>query len=436
MITRLRLRNFKSFVDETAKFGPFTVIVGANGAGKSNLFDALRFLRSIGESRSVRDAIEGHAPPGASSPSVSGIRGGGLAATHFTSRSKIFSIEVDAEKDGATLNYFVEVDVARHRVVNEELRYSRHPGNYVFSTRPDTGPLEQSEESPVLAARFHKASRGLNPRRDFSPHDFILSQFISRRAESRVNEDAADLIRNELASISPLELQPDVLRKYSPLGRFEMGEHGEYFAAAVYKLNSDADDPVDYVEDADGDYNPVYDEDAETRRAAVVQWLSQVTPRPILSLTTQTSPTNEVIVSAVESPYESSVAAPSLSDGTLRFAALALASVGGRGPRILVIEELENGINPSRISLLIRMFEQIVQADPEIQVVASSHSPSILDYASRTTQSGVLVIGWDDEKVTSRVAIVSELPGLKDALKTQSLGELQEEGWLQLSASI
>ena len=41
MITSLRLVDFKNFADETLKLGPFTVIVGANASGKSNIRDCL-----------------------------------------------------------------------------------------------------------------------------------------------------------------------------------------------------------------------------------------------------------------------------------------------------------------------------------------------------------------------------------------------------------
>ena len=44
MITSLRLVNFKNFADETLHLGPFTLIVGANASGKSNIRDAFRFL--------------------------------------------------------------------------------------------------------------------------------------------------------------------------------------------------------------------------------------------------------------------------------------------------------------------------------------------------------------------------------------------------------
>ena len=48
MITSIRLVNFKNFADETLRVGPFTVIVGANASGKSNIRDAFRFLCGIG----------------------------------------------------------------------------------------------------------------------------------------------------------------------------------------------------------------------------------------------------------------------------------------------------------------------------------------------------------------------------------------------------
>ena len=44
MLTRLKVDGFKNLVGADIRFGPFTCIAGANGVGKSNLFDAIRFL--------------------------------------------------------------------------------------------------------------------------------------------------------------------------------------------------------------------------------------------------------------------------------------------------------------------------------------------------------------------------------------------------------
>lgn len=44
MLTRLKVSGFKNLTDTEIRFGPFTCIARYNGVGKSNVFDAIRFL--------------------------------------------------------------------------------------------------------------------------------------------------------------------------------------------------------------------------------------------------------------------------------------------------------------------------------------------------------------------------------------------------------
>ena len=74
MITSLRLKDFKNFADETLRVGPFTVIVGANSSGKSNIRDAFRFLHGIGRGYTLAEIIGGKYGAGGQLESVP-IRG-------------------------------------------------------------------------------------------------------------------------------------------------------------------------------------------------------------------------------------------------------------------------------------------------------------------------------------------------------------------------
>ncbi|HLM43422.1 MAG TPA: AAA family ATPase, partial [Myxococcaceae bacterium] len=47
MLTRLKVEGFKSLLNVDIRFGPFTCIAGMNAVGKSNLFDAIRFLHLL-----------------------------------------------------------------------------------------------------------------------------------------------------------------------------------------------------------------------------------------------------------------------------------------------------------------------------------------------------------------------------------------------------
>ena len=47
MLTHLRLERFKNFNDAELSLGPLTLLVGANGSGKSNVRDAYNAPRNL-----------------------------------------------------------------------------------------------------------------------------------------------------------------------------------------------------------------------------------------------------------------------------------------------------------------------------------------------------------------------------------------------------
>jgi predicted ATPase len=59
----VRIRNYKSICDATLDLAPFTVLIGQNGSGKSNVVDALAYLRDalIGEEDGTRNGRGGYA---------------------------------------------------------------------------------------------------------------------------------------------------------------------------------------------------------------------------------------------------------------------------------------------------------------------------------------------------------------------------------------
>ena len=56
MLLRLRVRGFKNLRDVEIRFGPLTCFVGPNGVGKSNIFDAIQFLRNLADQEIHRAA--------------------------------------------------------------------------------------------------------------------------------------------------------------------------------------------------------------------------------------------------------------------------------------------------------------------------------------------------------------------------------------------
>src|SRR6185437_2485002 len=98
----------------------------------------------------------------------------------------------------------------------------------------------------------------------------------------------------------------------------------------------------------------------------------------------------------------------SASDGTLRFLAMIAAMLGGKPARCYFFEELENGIHPTRLHLLLQLIEQQV-SQGRTQVIATTHSPQLLSFLSRDAQENAALIyrleGAPDAKIKRIVDI-------------------------------
>ena len=129
MITSLRLVNFKNFADETLKVGPFTVIVGANASGKSNIRDAFRFLHGIGRGYTLAEILGGKYGPGGQLE-WEPIRGAPKEIIRLERRD--FSVGVEATLWDSDFRYAIEVDYdyfqdGKFRVKSEDFTRGESP---------------------------------------------------------------------------------------------------------------------------------------------------------------------------------------------------------------------------------------------------------------------------------------------------------------------
>ena len=108
MITSIRLVNFKNFADETLRVGSFTVIVGANASGKSNIRDAFRFLHGIGRGYTLAEIIGGK-----SRSDWEPIRGAANEIMRFGQET--FSIEVEIVWGDWRAHYMIEVGLDKSK---------------------------------------------------------------------------------------------------------------------------------------------------------------------------------------------------------------------------------------------------------------------------------------------------------------------------------
>lgn len=127
MITEIRLHDFKNFSEARLQVGDFTLIIGVNASGKSNVRDAFRFLHGIGRRFSLADIIGGRYGAGGQVEWAQ-MRGAAKEIIRFGSQSFMINVSFQSFQGHGLYSIMVgrsEQSRDRFRVLLEELMINR-----------------------------------------------------------------------------------------------------------------------------------------------------------------------------------------------------------------------------------------------------------------------------------------------------------------------
>jgi len=402
MLTRLKVIGFKNLVNVDIRFGPFTCIAGANGVGKSNLFDAIEFLSLLAESTLMEAA--------------SAVRGGGTAGVQslfhrvgdHAERRMTFSAEMivprrgqddlgqEAEATSTFLRYTLELafregDVHGSsgplEILREELDYIPKGDSFrhllfdhsaarwrdsVVESHRFGGPFISTEgDGPERTIRMHQdgGSRG-------KPVSYLASR-LPRTVLSRstaAESPTALLARREMQSWRLLQLEPSSLRQSDAFeASSRLGADGSHLAATLYRLARQAQ----LSSNGHGGESQLYAEVAN-RLAELFE--------DVRELWVDRDEKRELLTVHVRTKDQTDHPAPSLSDGSLRFLALAVLELDTEDQGLLCLEEPENGVHPERLPAMLRLLRDITTDvgepvgpdNPLRQVIINTHSPAVV----------------------------------------------------------
>jgi predicted ATPase len=413
MIQKLRLRNFKNFRDATIELGPFSVLVGANASGKSNVRDALRVLHGIGRGYPLAD-IFGERWSESGEKVWSGIRGGTREAAFFG--ETVFGIEVtlgtgvypaymSSTKD-QSVTYRIDIELGPRdsensiRVFRESLTLDGED-DVVFDTHRNDQPLGRTETSigvrlplsPVDGTRIGDRKQPLIQQ---PSHYKGLGQFTER-------------VLSVLRSMRFFEFQPAAMRRPSVPGQTVLGDRGENLSSVLQAIRED-----------------------DEQRERLTSWVRELTPMDVVDFRFPTDVQGRTQVVLVEEGGRE-VSAESASAGTLRLLGVLAAVLGPEHARTSFFEELENGIHPTRLHLLLQLIEQNVSDDPDdtTQVLATTHSPQLLRFLSEESLEATSVIYRSEDRPDATIVPVMDIPHIEDVLERKDLGRLFESGWME-----
>ena len=203
MITSLRLVNFKNFADETLRLGPFTVIVGTNASGKSNIRDAVRFLHGIGRGYTLVE-IMGGKYGGGGQMEWAGIRGAMNEITRFGQPAFSLTVSIDE------FRYLIEVSSHEEMpssfvVTREELMKGETP---IFRTHPikSHSIRVQGFDTHLVPGEGNPTQKVEIPALDVRGGQPALTQLREHRSMEAIHIDHAEQVIQVLANMRFLNL--------------------------------------------------------------------------------------------------------------------------------------------------------------------------------------------------------------------------------------
>ena len=427
MITSLRLIDFKNFADEKLEMGPFTVIVGANASGKSNLRDAFRILHGIGRGYNLADAIGGKYGAGGQ-VEWNPVRGALGEIIRF--ERVAFGLRVEMEEEigfvsalsgqriSVTRRMHYSIEVGRDeqqpgtfRVISEEFHLGNEGSIYTSCSAGRGAVKNQEDEHLLLRMTRTKGQRKYGTRITVRSDQPALTQIRDHNRIAEFHKDRAREVAAVLGAMRFLDLSPESMRQPAFPGQTILGDSGENLPAVLKDICADA-----------------------KRRETLAEWTRELTPMDVRDFEFPTDPTTGKVQLAFREASGRVVSAYVASDGTLRFLAMLAALLGANPARLYFFEEIDNGIHPSRLRLLADLIERCT-AEKGVQVVATTHSPDLLSMVGDETFRSTSVVCRRPGTDTAVVRQVAGLPDADELRRSQGLGRLHASGWMENAIS-
>ena len=387
MLTRVEIDGFKTFENFVLDLRPFSAIVGPNASGKSNLFDAIKFLSLLAQ-HDIRTAMQG-------------LRGQPEELFRQTdagpSTRMRFALEVllnPKGEDQFQTQYDIKAQRLRYEVqLSWKVDAKGQPRGIVVS-HESCVPMAKKTDRTTLssAANIRYSRRGsafisTDPNEVGEPSAFEIHQDGPQRHGQPLRLPAGEAsrtalstittaefphlyaLRDLLASIRFLEINPQAARR--PTDRFE-----------TRVLQADASNLASVLA-------RLKDETATaTRPNGVIADISASLASLIPSVQSVDVFNDDAVKEyafGISTSGQLKFSSRVISDGTLRLLALLAVLEDPRRRGVLCFEEPENGVHEGRIPALVGFLREAVamgdanDARPIFQILINTHSPAVME---------------------------------------------------------
>lgn len=404
MLTAFTLKDFKSYREARLPLGPLTMIVGANASGKSNLIEALRLLSWMAQGHkltTIQQALQG----------AEHVIRGRIADLTRDGRD---AFKLGCETDDEEWNEF-STTVQRR---NDELHISGESITSPHTQVPlyDLDQPSTGHGTDVGVAYNNFARGGRKPHVTCSDQMAILSQLDSaarfENGHEKAQREIPRVTRGYISALTDmlfLDPVPAGMRDYSFPNERRLRNDGANVSAALYAIRNPRTKEI----------------------PGLLPLIRSLPEQDISRIDFLNGPRGEVMLTVTETfgGNERTFDASMLSDGTLRVLAVAAAMLSAAEGGVVVIEEIDNGVHPSRAKHLLESINEIANRR-NLRVLLSTHNPAMLDAVPDSVLPDVVFCYRDPDEGDSRLVRLQDLESYPRLVAQGPLGYLTTTGIL------
>ncbi|MBF0549297.1 MAG: AAA family ATPase [Deltaproteobacteria bacterium] len=407
MITSISIKNFKSYKEAKMPLAAMTFLIGANASGKSNALEAIRLLSWMAKGNRLDDIvrqIQGGDPL---------VRGQPGDLFRNTQNSLTIGCHIEGIMEGWE-ELSVEIGLSGDQLILAGESVSKASESLPLY-RVEGPPSAHTDEISIMYNNF---KRGKNkPHIPCSNRQAIFYQLETPSRFDKSHEDSQRIIpavtkalREILRNIVFLDPRPASMRGYPYAGDDEIKENGSNLSSVLFKICSKS----------------------KTEKEKLLDFIRSLPEQNITDIQFIKTDRNDVMVRLKESfgPKERLVDAPLLSDGTLRVLAIGATLLSSPKGALVIIEEIDNGVHPSRADNLVKQI-QTIASSRQLRVLITSHNPALLDALPDESLGDVLCCYRDQVDGDSRMVRLMDMERFPELIAQGTLGHLMTKRILE-----
>lgn len=409
MIKSFIFEKFKGYDKAVLWLEQVTTLIGSNASGKSNAIEGVFILSELASGRDLGMIFDG------SNNSESSIRGGAKGCCRFGASSFLLGCTIDWDCTHDLL-YRIRIGASGRITVDEESLYlvkngqtDAINGSVIFKANAT------NSNSGDISVTYANGKPGKNPIFSAIRSMSILSQMKSRLPTDIENYsetiDKIDRVQRCLTQILILDPVPALMRNYSRIGDSVLRRNCSNISAVLFSIQSNSPDWDKFC-----------------------QLIKSLPENEIKDIQFVKTVINDVILVQKEQNGKSieSIDAARLSDGTLRCIAALTAVMSAPEHSLIAIEEMDNGIHPSRVIKLMNGISELAK-NRHIDLLLTTHNVTMLNGLDKNGVLGVSVVYRDAETQASRIIPFVDIRnqagllasgGVGDALESEKLIDL------------